>query len=77
MKGKKQLSKEHSPTGDHKGRYMSGHGKMVTAQGLLTNWTMEGGPSQGTEGKQQNKGHLPTGDHKGRDKSGHRKKMTK
>ena len=57
---RKQLSKEHSQTGDGRGRDKSGHGGKATEQGALTFWRWQRRASQDMERMQLSKGHSQT-----------------
>ena len=57
---RKQLSKEHSQTGDGRGRDKSGHGGKATGQGALTFWRWQRRASQDMERMQPSKEHSQT-----------------
>jgi hypothetical protein len=69
-------SEAHSPTGDDRGKDLSGHGKKPTEQGTLTNWRQQ---REGLVRKRKTRAsevHSHSGDSRGRDLSGHKKKVT-
>jgi len=74
-----QLRKENSPTGDHRERDLSGHGKKAAKPEALTNWRPHSEGIVRTRGhgkKLMSQGHSPSGDRR-RDLSGHGKTVTK
>ena len=72
---RKQPSKGHSPTGDHRGRDLSAYEKKATKRGTHFLKTTEGRTCQNTEREQPSKGYSHPGEYRQKGKSEHGKKV--